>query len=71
VQFICSVCKQKTPHFKGLLDHYKATHTGLLKRYEIKHILSRVTLLAYSPDANTAIKAQNWEKKDCKIKEIK
>jgi len=41
-----------------------------LKRYEIKHPLSKVTALIYAPDANTAIKAQNWDKKDCKIKEI-
>jgi len=71
VKFICSVCKQETPHFKGLLDHYKDKHTNLLKRYQIRHIPSMVTLLAYSPDAKTAIKAQNWNKKDCKIKEVK
>jgi len=71
VKFICAICNQETPHFKGLLDHYKAKHPRLLKRYEIKHPLSGVTLLAYSPDANTAIKAQNWHKKDCKVKEVK
>lgn len=71
LKFICSRCKQETPHFKGLLDHYKDKHPGLLKRYEIKNISSRVTLLTDSPGADTAIKAQKWAKKDCKIKEIK
>jgi len=70
LKFICAICKQETPHFKGLLDHYKDKHPGLLKRYEIKHPPSRVTLLTHSPDADTAIKAQKWNKKDCKIKEI-
>jgi len=70
VKFICSICKQDTPHFKGLLDHYKSKHPGLLKRYEIKHPLSKVTALIYAPDASTAIKAQGWHKKDCKVKEI-
>lgn len=71
MKFICAVCKQETPHFKGLLDHYKDKHPGLLRRYEIKHPLSGVTLLAYAPDAATAIKAQSWNKRDCKIKEVK
>ena len=70
MKFICAVCKQETPHFKGLLDHYNAKHPGLLKPYQIKHIPSKVTLLTYSPDADTAIKAEKWNKKDCKIKEI-
>ena len=70
LKFICSSCKQETPHFKGLLDHYAEKHPSLLRRYEIKNTPSRVTLLTHSPDADTAIKAQNWNKKDCKIKEI-
>jgi len=71
LKFICSRCRQETPHFKGLLDHYKAKHPGLLKRYEIKHPASKVTALIYASDANTAIKAQGWHKKDCRVKEIK
>ena len=70
MKFICAICKEEMPHFKGLLDHYKEKHPDLLRRYEIKHTPSRVTLLAHSPDADTAIKAQNWDTKDCKIKEI-
>jgi len=70
LKFICATCKEELPHFKGLLDHYTEKHLGLLKRYEIKNASSRVTLLTHSPDADTAIKAQRWKKKDCKIKEI-
>lgn len=70
MKFICAMCKQETPHFKGLLDHYTEKHPGLLKRYEIKNIPSRVTLLTHSPNADTAIKAQNWDKKNCKVKEV-
>ncbi len=72
MKFICAVCKQETPHFKGLLDHYKDKHPGLLNRYEIRHIPSATKLLAYSPDADTAIEAQGWNREDCsKIKEVK
>ena len=70
LKFICSRCKQETPHFKGLLDHYTEKHPDLLKRWQIRHIPSKVTLLTHSPDATTAIKAQKWDKKDCKIKEV-
>jgi len=72
LKFICAICKEEMPHFKGLLDHYLEKHPELLHRYEIKHTPSRVTLLAYSPDAKTAINAQGWNRKDCtNIKEVK
>ncbi len=72
MKFICSICGQELPHFKGLLDHYKKTHPDLLKRYQIKHIPSTITLLAYSPNASVLIKAQGWNKQDCaSIKEVK
>ena len=70
LKFICAVCKQETPHFKGLLDHYQEKHPEFLRRYEIKNTPSRVTLLTHSPNADTAIKAQKWDKEDCKIKEV-
>lgn len=71
MKFICAECKKENPHFKGLLDHYKDKHPGLLKRFQIRHIPSTITGLIYSPNIETALKFHQWDQKDCKIKEVK
>ena len=68
--FTCNYCPAVLPNFKELVEHCQREHPDKLRRYEIKNLKLKQTVLQYADSAERLIELHKWRIKDCTIKEI-